>query len=243
MPRFLDSSNEALNDTLRPKRKVMRNMVKTFVDENFPNLGTTEQVEAVYDGLSTNLTNLYTALADLVNSIIYTDARANVFQRSRRSITEYFSAIRGAMNKTDLLMNKYKTLNLLIPEQIENLQALTSSIVQKYAELKTAPTLAGPTTIQTSLFENEIAGISNLDVILQKLQGLLGSYRQVPAGSSVQGAIEALPIAPASAYGVKGAGYGGSLISSVGRMGAPFYPMSDGYTINTINYSQPARFY
>lgn len=49
MPKFANPTAEALNDTLAPKRKVLKNMVKTFVDEKFPNLGTTEQNEIMYE--------------------------------------------------------------------------------------------------------------------------------------------------------------------------------------------------
>jgi len=245
MPRFLTPNSEALNDTLRPKRRVFKNMVKTFVDEKFPNLGTTEEIEAVYDGLSTKLTDLYTSLADVVNLIVFAPNRAQVRGiASGRAVTEYFSSILKATNQIDLLMNKYKTLNLLIPEQIENLQALTSSIVQKYAELKSAPTLTNPNTVQASLFANSLASISGLDLVLQKLQGLLGSYKQVPAGSSLASAITAIPIPPATAYGVAGAGMlGGSILAEYNKSVQPYSQTSDGYTINSVNYSCPARFY
>jgi hypothetical protein len=243
MPRFLNPDAEGLNDTIRPKQKVFKNMVRTFVDEKFPNLGDTASIDQMYDSLSTTATALYTSLADLVNTIIYTQARATISARNR-ALTEYFSRIKLAANKMDLLLNKYRTLNFLLPDQIANLNSLVSSIVQKYGELKSAPSLAGPNTIQTSLFENEIANISELDLVLQKIQGLLGSYRQVPAGTSVQGAITAIPIPPATQYGIRGAGYsGGSILPDYSRLDAPFYPKSDGYTINTIAYSQPARFY
>jgi len=245
MPRFLTPNSEALNDTIRPKRKVFRNMVKTFVDEKFPNLGTTEEIEKVYDAFSTNLTTLYTALADVVNLIVYAPNRTQVRNiASGRAVTEYFSSILKATNTIDLMMNKYKTLNLLIPEQIENLQALVSSITQKYAELKSAPTLTGYNTVQSSLFDNSLASISGLDLVLQKLQGLLGSYKQVPAGSSLATAISAIPIPPATQYGVRGAGMlGGVIIPQYSKADAPIPQASDGYTINTVNYSCPARFY
>jgi hypothetical protein len=247
MPRFLNPTNEALNDLIAPKRKVFKNMVKTFVDEKFPNLGTTEEIEKSYDALSTTLTDLYTSLAEVTNLFIYTGSRQNILRTNKtRAITEYFSQIKKNTNKLELLINRYKTFNFLIPDQIEILNSLLSSIVQKYGELKTAPTFAGDNTIQTSFFQNELAGIQNLDLTLQKVQGLLGSYRQVPAGSTTQFAISALPIAPATQYGVRadGAGMlGGSILPNYSRIDAPFYPKSDGYTINTIAYSQPSRFY
>jgi hypothetical protein len=247
MPRFLNPNAEGLNDTIRPKQKVFKNMVRTFVDEKFPNLGDTASIDQMYDNLSTTATSLYTSLAELVNAIIYTNARATILVRNRRALTEYFSKIRLEANKMNLLLNKYRTFNFLLPDQIANLNSLVSSIVQKYGELKSAPSLAGANTIQTSLFENEIANISELDLILQKIQGLLGSYRQVPPSTSVQGAITAIPIPPATQYGrgySGGAGYsGGSILPDYSRLDAPFYPNSDGYTINTIAYSQPARFY
>lgn len=245
MPSFLAQNSEALNDTLRPKRRVFKNMVKTFVDEKFPNLGTTEAVERVYDGLSINLTALYTTLADVVNLIVYAPNRTTLRGiASGRAINEYFSSILKATNVIDLMMNKYKTLNLLIPEQIENIQALVSSITQKYAELKSAPQLSGYTTIQASMFDNSLADISRLDLVLQKLQGLLGSYKQVPAGTSTASAITAIPIPAATKYGVRGAGMlGGAILPQYSKADAPFYPKSDGYTVNTINYSCPARFY
>jgi len=245
MPKFLTPNSEALNDTIRPKRRVFKNMVKTFVDEKFPNLGTTEEIEKVFDNFSTKLTDLYTSLADVVNLIVYANNRANVRNiASGRAVTEYFSSILKATNVLDLMMNKYKTLNLLIPEQIETLQALVSSITQKYAELKSAPTLTGENTIQSSLFDNSLASISGLDLVLQKLQGLLGSYKQVPAGSTLSTAISAIPIPAATAYGVRGAGlYGGAILPAYSRADAPFNSYSDGYTVNTVNYSCPARFY
>jgi hypothetical protein len=245
MPRFLTPNSEALNDTIRPKRKVFRNMVKTFVDEKFPNLGTTEEIEKVYDSLSSKLTELYTTLADVVNLIVFAPNRAQLRGiASGRAINEYFSSILKATNALDLMMNKYKTLNLLIPEQIDNLQALVSSITQKYAELKSAPSLTGENTIQSSLFDNSLASISGLDLVLQKLQGLLGSYKQVPAGSSLATAISAIPIPAPTAYGVRGAGlYGGAIIPEYNKSSHPFSQTSDGYTINTVNYSCPARFY
>jgi len=245
MPKFLTPNSEALNDTIRPKRRVFKNMVKTFVDEKFPNLGTTEEIEKVYDNFSTKLTDLYTSLADVVNLIVYANNRAQVRGiASGRAVTEYFSSILKATNVLDLMMNKYKTLNLLIPEQIENLQALVSSITQKYAELKSAPTLTGYNTVQSSLFDNSLASISGLDLVLQKLQGLLGSYKQVPAGTSTASAISAIPIPAATAYGVRGAGMlGGAILPKYSKADSPFNSYSDGYTVNTVNYSCPARFY
>lgn len=245
MPRFLNPTSEALNDLNAPKRKVFKNMVKTFVDEKFPNLGTTEEIEKQYDELVSTLTDLFTSLADVANLIIYTDARATITNRIRtKNITDYFSVIIKNITTAELLVNRLRTFNLFTPEMIDNISSLVNSITQKYSELKTSPSLSNPNTIQSSLFANQLAEMSKLDLVIQKIQGLLAGYRQVPAGASKDLAIRAIPIPSATQYGVKGAGFesrpiGGAILSDIGRI----TPYSDGYTINSANYSQPARFY
>jgi hypothetical protein len=238
MPSFLEPTNPALNDTLAPKRKVNRNNIRQFADEKHSNLGTTEEIEGKYDSVVNTLTGLYTSLAELANLLIYSDARSGIVTRSRRNVNEYFSNIFTNINRLDLLLNKYKTFNLFNPEQVSNIQILVSSIVEKYGLIKSAPQLAGQGTIQSNLFRNELQQISQLDVVLQKVQGALGSYRQVPSGSSQDYAITAIPIPAPTLYRppVK---VGGAVFSPVGRNQV----FSDGYSINDTSYSQPARFY
>jgi hypothetical protein len=238
MPRFLNPTAEGLNDLNAPKRKVFKNMVKTFVDEKFPNLGTTEEIEAQYDNLIEVLTNLYSTLAETVSFVTLTNVRTNL-QSSRKYFGELQSQLIKDATKFQLLMNKLKTVNLFTPDQIAEISTLVADISSKYGEMKSLPTLAGEGTIQTNMFNQILSQLSFLDYSLQLIQGQLGSYRQVPSGTPKDIAVKAIALAPATGSGRNVRPIGGAVLSNIGKV----TPYSDGYTINTVNYSQPARFY
>jgi hypothetical protein len=238
MPRFLNPTAEGLNDLNAPKRKVFKNMVKTFVDEKFPNLGTTEEIEAKYDSLIETLTELYSTLAETVSFVTFTNTRTSM-QSSRKYFGELQTQLIKTATKFQLLMNKLKTFNFFTPDQISEISTLVDDISSKYGEMKSLPTLAGEGTIQTAMFNEILSQLSFLDYSLQLIPGQLGSYRQVPAGTPEDVAVRAIALAPATGAGRNIRPIGGAILSNIGKQ----TPYSDGYTINTVNYSQPARFY
>lgn len=222
MPRFLYSKNPDLSDLNRAKRIVNKNNKARFLgqDPTHASLGETASSDAKFTSLVNILTAIYTSLLDISNGLqLFTG------ETVPKTIIAQFSQIVGGVVKS------VSALSLLLT-QIPSLNSMTQAQVAELADL------VSKVSNTDDVIDNLMSGLSELtqqrvDEItapykralgpaLQRISGLLRSYRQVPSVST-------------------GRLLGGALVPGYNGLGVFG---SDGYKIGQyFTYSDPRRFY
>ena len=131
MPRFYHQDDPDLSDLNRAKKKVNSDYAKQYQsqDGNHDNLGQTQDVDSIYNTLSTRLLALQTALQDLFNILEVGSGSANFFSpQQRASLQQFASKILTEVNAVQLIMSRIKGFNMFTPPQAQGLADLVSQI-------------------------------------------------------------------------------------------------------------------
>jgi len=221
MPRFLHSNNPDLSDLNRAKRIVNRNDKARFFgqDADHASLGETASSDAKFTSLVNLLTSVYTSLLDISNAIQLFSG-----ETVPKTVIAQFSQVVGSIVKSlaalSILLTQIPSLNGMTEPQIAQLSDLVTKISN------TDDLIDNLIAVLADLTQERVDSITApykraLGPVLQRLSGLIRSYRQVPNVSSGR-------IGGALVPGYNGRGVFGS----------------DGYKIGEYySYSDPRRFY
>ena len=199
MPRFYHSSDADLSDLNMAKRAVNRDYAKQYhsQDGNHDNLGQTQDVDAIYNALSTKLTSLYGTLSDLyivlvapVEIVQGGDPIKRFSTQLVGSLGAYSSRIISECRAIITIMTRIKTFNMFTPPQAEALSVLISDIDTRNADIFGLSEILG-----SSLTAQTIAGIlaqyeGDYKTMMQLLNGASNSYKAIatkPAGEGLIG--------------------------------------------------------
>ena len=178
MPSFLDSGNVLLNDTIAPKKRVFRNTVKTFAEDKFPNIGTTDENAGRFDQLESKLANVVQTLGGIANLLFTTfDLAVARTVGIQGTSAEFSNLVRQA---TDLknLVEKYANFNMFEPSQISQLgNYLAQAQVQQDA-VQTGIADNIP-TVQTNLFPLWNPTNTILNITFKRMLNYIQGYSQV----------------------------------------------------------------
>lgn len=131
MPRFYHQDNPDLSDLNRAKKSVNRDYAKQYQsqDNNHDNLGQTQDVDSLYNTLSTRLLALQTALQDLYNILEVGSGSPNFFSPQQRALLQQSaSKILSEVGALQLIMSKIKGFNAFTPPQAQGLSSLVAEI-------------------------------------------------------------------------------------------------------------------
>lgn len=222
MPRFLHSKNPDLSDLNRAKATVNKNNKARFLgqDPTHASLGETASSDAKFTSLVNILTAIYTSLLDISNGIqLFTG------ETVPKTVIAQFSQIVGSLVKSVSALS-------LILTQIPSFNGMTQAQIAELADLVTKVSntddvidnlMAGLAPLTQQRIDDITAPYKRtLGPALQRITGLLRSYRQIPSVST-------------------GRLLGGALIPGYNGHGVFG---SDGYKIGQYkSYSDPRRFY
>jgi hypothetical protein len=265
MPTFLDSGNDWLNDTIAPKKRVNRNNIKTFSEDQFPNVGTTTDNLGAFDALYSRLSALLNSLTQLANLLYVT------FDAPNPSLTgKYNSApLFADLNKTALELKNYvgklTSLNNFEPSQVEQIKDILDRIAVQDDAVGVSVVEGKPNIQQVGqpLYERA----SQLyHLALNRLTAFVNSYSQVaPIGDYPTTTTSA--VREVVGFGRMRGGRrtafttdevnaqrqmfnqmvsklnGGAIIPAFSQTPSGSVFGSDGYVINKVAYSDPRRFY
>jgi hypothetical protein len=230
MPRFYHSSDADLSDLNMAKRAVNRDYAKQYhsQDGNHDNLGQTQDVDAVYNALSTKLTGLYGTLSDLYNVVV---APVEIAQNPISSFSTqligslgaYSSRIISECRAITTIMTRIKTFNMFTPPQAQALSEMIGDIDTRSADVFLVSQLLGDSnkaqTIDGILAQYE----GDFKTMMQLLSGASNSYKAVANRPAGQGLV------------------GGAIVPAYNGQG---HYGSDGYKIGSYySYNDPCRFY
>lgn len=177
MPTFLDSGNVLLNDTIAPKKRVFRNNIKTFAEDKFPNVGTTDENAGRFDQLEGKLANVVQTLGGIANLLFTTFDLAVARTTGIQGTSAEFSTL--VRQATDLknIVEKYANFNMFEPSQISQLgNYLAQAQVQQDAvQTGIADNIRA---VQTNLFPlwNPINTI--LNITFKRMLNFIQGYSQ-----------------------------------------------------------------
>jgi hypothetical protein len=240
MPLFLDSRNVLLNDTIAPKKRVFRNNVKTFAEDAFPNVGTTDANAGRFDTLESKLANVVQTAGGIANLLFTTFDLAVARTTGIQGTSAEFSSLGRQVSDLKNAVEKYSNFNMFEPSQISQLgNLLAQAQVQQDA-------IATAIADNTPLVVTNLSPLWNpinrtLDVVLKRMLDFVQGYSQV---SPLTGNITTVDNSPIREY--VGFGYGmngGSIIPAFSQTPSGSIFGSDGYVINKVAYSDPRRFY
>jgi uncharacterized protein (UPF0262 family) len=132
MPRFLHSSDPALSDLNRAKRNVNADYKKQYSaqDGNHDNLGQSEDVDSIFNTLSTRLTSLQTSLQDVFNILDVGSGALNFFSPQQIATFQQFaSRVLNEVQAVQTIMSRIKTFNIFTPPQANGLSEIVLNIV------------------------------------------------------------------------------------------------------------------
>lgn len=192
MPTFLDSGNVLLNDTLAPKKRVSRNNIKTFAEDKFPNVGTTDENAGRFDQLEGKLANVVQTLGGIANLLFTTFDLAVARTTGIQGTSAEFSTL--VRQATDLknLVEKYANFNMFEPSQISQLgNYLAQAQVQQDAVQTGIADNIAPVRTNLAPLWNPINTILNITFkrMLNYIQGysqtapLTGTIRTTPSSA------------------------------------------------------------
>jgi len=186
MPRFYHQEDPDLSDLNRAKKRVNSDYAKQYQAQDgvHDNLGQTQDVDSIYNTLSTRLLALQTALQDLYNILEVGSGSVNLTfftTQQRASLQQFASKILTEVNAVQLIMSRIKGFNMFTPPQAQGLADLVSQInalndfidgiVSQLGGYVVAPQIAD--IIQT--YEPQIK------LLLQFLVGASSNYKSIEA--------------------------------------------------------------
>jgi hypothetical protein len=239
MPTFLDSGNVLLNDTIAPKKRVNKNNIKTFSEDQFPNVGTTVDNLGAFDALYSRLSALLNSLTQVANLLYVTFDAQNL-----STVAKYNSApLFAELNKTALDLKNYvgklTSLNNFEPPQVEQIKDILDRIAVQDDAVGISVQEGKPNVQQVGqpLYERA----SDLyHLALNRLTAFVNKYAQVaPIGNFPTTKTSTIREVVGFGYGMSG----GSIIPAFSQTPSGSIFGSDGYVINKVAYSDPRRFY
>jgi len=177
MPTFLDSGNEWLNDTIAPKKRVFRNTIKTFAEDQFPNVGTTADNIASFDGLITRMSGLVTALNSIANILFVTfDTRQASTVGTQ---VPDFAFLAQKAREYKVAVDKLTSLNNFEPSQVKAIGDTLQEIQVQQDAVETAVSNNPSGVLRANLTPllNPITPL--LNITNQRLSQFIQAYAQV----------------------------------------------------------------
>jgi len=204
MPTFLDSGNVLLNDTIAPKKRVFRNNVKTFSEDKFPNVGTTEDNIGKFDALYSKLSALLNSLTQLANLLYVTFDAQNLSLTAKYNSAPLFADL----NRTGLDLKNYvgklSSLNNFEPSQVEQIKEILDLIAVQDDAVGVSIQEGKPNVQQVGqpLYERA-SGLYHL--ALNKLTAFVNAYTQTsPIGDFPTSTASAVREVVGFGYGMSG---------------------------------------
>ena len=263
MPKFLHQDNPDLSDLNRAKKSVNSDYAKQYQsqDGNHDNLGQTQDVDSIYNTLSTRLLALQTALQDVFNILEVGGNSDNFFSAQQRATFQQFaSRVLTEINAVQLIMSRIQGFNAFTPPQSQGLQGLVAEISALNDFINGVISTLGGVAGQ------QLADVINtyqpqIKLLLQFLVGASSNYKAIEAnpksveamygGYSFKDAFQSLGDFGRSqkdhvyafklADDLRQARTGGAIVPAYngeGRFGSDGYRIGDYYT-----YNDPRRFY
>lgn len=226
MPRFYHSNDPSLSDLNTAKKSVNRDYAKQYQaqDNKHDNLGQSQDVDSLYNTLSTRLLALQTALQDLYNILEVGSSSANFFSpQQRANLQQFASKVLTETNATQIIMGKIKNFNIFTPPQSQGLSDIVAQISALHDFIE------GIASALTGVAGQSVSDIiqtytPQIKLLLQFLMGASSNYHAVESNPKTIEQMHGGAIVPA--------------FNGEGRFGSDGYSIGDYYT-----YSYPRRFF
>jgi hypothetical protein len=212
-----------LSDLNRAKKSVNRDYAKQYQaqDGAHDNLGQLQDVDAIFNTLSTRLTSLYSALQDFSEVLnaplaILLNPIASLRPANIANLQQFGGRILNEIRSIQTIMSRIKNFNLFTPDQSAQLSQYVTEIQESEATIYGASQMLGTSPTAVRIDELIQMWKGEYDYLMQFLTGSTANYRALEMKGGA--------IVPA---------YNGE-----GRFGSDGYRVGDYYS-----YTDPRRFF
>ena len=177
MPRFLKSQSAELNDTLAPKKRVIKNLKRTFKGSE-QSVSQANDVSSIFTEVYTKMVGIIASMTEISNQL--TLSAHTPSGTASRAVDRYVGATSAVLQQVKLLLlyldRNVPSMNIFATNQIEALNGLNSQLVGLYQtidESSKALQLASQNAFR------RVLGVFGQDLMIlqQRLEGLQAPQR------------------------------------------------------------------